>query len=223
MKCPLCGKRKQKRHCPAKGAMICPVCCGEKRGVEIACPADCQYFVEGQRYQQDKVTRRRIKREGVRSYVRKAELYKKNPELFLRIELAIAASYRADTGIVNADVVKAFDLVSKTLTTEKSGLIYDHKSENPLANDLAERILASIREMNQAMRQGGDGGGGEGSGRRLLTDIVIRGVLDEFKSDVLFYMENDSSPTSYLKHLARYHPEKPKPGDRGGGIILPGS
>ena len=47
MKCELCDKRKPKRYCPAKRTSICPVCCGEKRGVEINCPLDCQYYVEG--------------------------------------------------------------------------------------------------------------------------------------------------------------------------------
>src|SRR5438045_3325230 len=42
--CPLCRQRKARRSCPAVGEQICPVCCGTKRLVEIACPPDCPYL-----------------------------------------------------------------------------------------------------------------------------------------------------------------------------------
>lgn len=38
-----------KRECPAKAALICPGCCGAKRGHEIDCPADCASFPFGTR------------------------------------------------------------------------------------------------------------------------------------------------------------------------------
>src|SRR5437867_13241290 len=41
MKCPLCNQRKGKRYCPAKSAMICAQCCGEKPILEIDCPENC--------------------------------------------------------------------------------------------------------------------------------------------------------------------------------------
>ena len=44
MVCPVCNSRKAKRACPALGKQICAVCCGTKRLVEIACPADCGYL-----------------------------------------------------------------------------------------------------------------------------------------------------------------------------------
>jgi len=44
MACPLCHQRKARRHCPALAQTICSVCCGTKRLVEIACPADCVHL-----------------------------------------------------------------------------------------------------------------------------------------------------------------------------------
>ena len=44
--CPLCDARKGRRACPAKGALICPQCCGTKRLVLIDCPSDC-VFLDG--------------------------------------------------------------------------------------------------------------------------------------------------------------------------------
>ena len=44
MRCPICQTRPAKRQCPARGDMICAVCCGTKRLVEIRCPSDCGYL-----------------------------------------------------------------------------------------------------------------------------------------------------------------------------------
>jgi len=53
-KCIYCGNRPGTRECPALGGLICSVCCGEHRGVEINCPPDCRYFQEGEKFQQEK-------------------------------------------------------------------------------------------------------------------------------------------------------------------------
>lgn len=41
--CHFCAN-KGKRACPAVDGMICPQCCGSKRGSEISCPCECRYF-----------------------------------------------------------------------------------------------------------------------------------------------------------------------------------
>ena len=53
-KCVYCGKRKGERECPALGGMICSVCCGKHRAVEISCPPDCRYFKKNEEFQQAK-------------------------------------------------------------------------------------------------------------------------------------------------------------------------
>lgn len=53
-KCVYCGKRKGERECPALGGMICSVCCGEHRAVDISCPPDCRYFKKNEEFQQSK-------------------------------------------------------------------------------------------------------------------------------------------------------------------------
>ncbi len=44
--CMVCGRRAQ-RPCPTLGGTICSVCCGSKRGSEIECAAECQYYPLG--------------------------------------------------------------------------------------------------------------------------------------------------------------------------------
>jgi hypothetical protein len=212
MKCVLCEQRKAKRYCPAKRTYICAICCGEKRGVEINCPLDCPYYIEGQKYQQEKITRQRIKKEGFEPYIRRAELYNKNPEIFAKIELVLASSFRTDSNLKNEEVADALELVIKTLDTEKKGILYDYRSESRVINDLAGRVLAVLREHKDTpeLRQG-----------RITLDFA-KDVIEEFLKEVKFYVEEvDSNPQSYLIHISRYYPEKSETIQGGSLIISP--
>ena len=211
MKCVSCGKRKAKRQCPALRGSICPVCCGEKRGVEIRCPLDCVYFVEGQKHQQLKVMHQRLKKEGAVSYVRRAELYNRNPEVFARIEKIFADSFRANRKLRNEDVVSALTLVKNTLDTEKKGLIYQHQGENSYANELSTRILIALTYLKDDPEIRED----------RVTIEFAGGVVDEFLKEAKFYMENDSNPVSYLIHILRYYPEdEAAPGKQNDQLII---
>lgn len=212
MKCVICERRKAKRFCPAKRASICPVCCGEKRGVEINCPPDCTYFVEGQKHHHQKVMQHRIKKEGAGSYIRKAELYNRNPQVFAKLERIFADSYRANRSITNADLVSALELVKNTLETEKKGLIYQHQSDNRYANEISTRVLVAVTE---------DKDSPEISEHRLTLDFAVS-VVSEFLKEARFYAENDSNPRSYLIHILRYYPEQePGPSQQSDLIIAP--
>lgn len=211
MKCVSCGKRKAKRHCPALSGSICPVCCGEKRGVEIKCPQDCVYFVEGQKHQQLKVMHQRLRKEGVVSYVRRAELYNRNPGVFAGIEKIFADAFRANRKLRNEDVVVALTLVKNTLDTEKKGLIYQHQSENSYANELSTRILIALTDFKDSPEIRED---------RVTIDFA-GSVVEEFLKEAKFYMENDSNPESYLVHILRYYPEdEASPGRQSDQLII---
>ncbi|MER3445937.1 MAG: hypothetical protein C4291_03460 [Candidatus Dadabacteria bacterium] len=210
MKCILCEQRKAKRYCPAKRGQICAVCCGEKRGVEINCPLDCPYYVEGQRYQQEKITRQRVRKEGIQPYIRRAELYNKNPEIFAKIELALVDLFRTDGRLRNEEIASALELVIKTLHTEKKGIFYDHRSESRIINEIAGRVLIVIREHKDSpeLRHG------------KITLDYAKEVVEEFLKEIKFYMELDSNPQSYLIHISRYHPEGGKTTQSSGSLII---
>ena len=210
MKCVSCVKRKAKRYCPALRGSICPGCCGEKRGVEIQCPLDCVYFVEGQKHQQLKVMHQRIRKEGTVSYVRRAELYNRNPGVFARIEKIFAEAYRANRKLRNEDVVSALGLVKNTLDTERKGLIYQYQSENSFANELSTRILIALTDFKDNHDITED---------RVTVDFALN-VVDDFLKEAKFYMENDSNLQSYLVHILRYHPEEEAATGRQSELII---
>ena len=51
--CPICGKRRPERFCPAKGEKICAPCCGREREVTLDCPPHCTYLIAAHRYEQE--------------------------------------------------------------------------------------------------------------------------------------------------------------------------
>ncbi len=53
--CVYCHARRGKRACPALGGLICSACCGAHRRKEIACPSDCRWLQEGDRYQRSRL------------------------------------------------------------------------------------------------------------------------------------------------------------------------
>lgn len=210
MKCELCNKRKGKRYCPAKRTEICPVCCGQKRGIEIDCPLDCKYFVEGQKNHNKKVNRERIKKDGVKSYMRKAELYSRAPGLFANIEIAISQLYRSNKEFTNRILISGLEQASKTLETESRGIIYEYMGENEYANEVARAVLSVARQFT-----------GSPQGQGLNTNFVTQ-VFDEFIAEAKFYDDLDGDEDSYPRHLARYHPEEKKSvNDQSGLIIKP--
>ena len=196
MKCIICGKEKAKRFCPAKNSHICPKCCGEKRGIEINCPSDCEYFIEGQKHHQQKITRQRLRKEGAKSYIRREELYNKNPEFFALIEIAIANSFRANKKLNNRDLIRGLEQVRKTVETEIKGIYYEYESENSYANTISRNIFGIIREASNRYTP-----------KHFSLEFSLD-VVGEYVKELNFYIENDPDEQSYLKHIMRYHPEK---------------
>jgi len=161
--------------------------------VEINCPLDCPYYVEGLKHHQQKMMHQRIKKEGAKSYVRKAELYKNNPQLFAHLEKGFVSIFRADKSLTNRDLVSGLDMAKKTLETEKKGLLYQHQSGNHYADEISDHAL------------------------RIISEFM---VIGEFLDEARFYMENDSSTKSYLTHLMRYHPEEEAPAQADSRLII---
>ena len=198
MKCVVCNKRKPKRYCPAKHSEICPRCCGEKRGIEIDCPLDCQYLLEGQKVHQQRVTKVRIQKEGVKSYVKKTDLYLKSPEFFAKIEISISRLYRANKNLSDKDLILGLEQIKKTLETQNKGIIYEYIGENEYSNEITKNILNIVTEfMNKPAKN------------RLDLKFAISSI-DEFIKEARFYEELEDNPQSYLRHIARYHPEERK-------------
>lgn len=134
-KCPLCEGRKAKRFCPAKQAHICPVCCGQKREVEIDCPSDCVYLHSGREYER---SRRARLGEAIQLTERlwRRDFQERNMELLMGLWTTIDQSRSEFPSLVDADVREVLERLARTYRTLESGLYYDH-----VPDTLSQKIL----------------------------------------------------------------------------------
>ena len=141
MTCPVCGRRKGRRACPALGRQICTICCGTKRLIEISCPPDCGYLalarehppaVAVRQHQQDVA--------AVIEVVR--DLNDLQTKLFLLVG-SFLARYQAPElqPLIDDDVAEAAGALAATFETASRGVIYEHRP----ASLSAERLSAGLK------------------------------------------------------------------------------
>ena len=212
MKCVHCRKARAKRYCPAKRDEICPKCCGEYRGIEISCPFDCDYFIEGQKNHQERIDKLRVQKEGIKTYVKRAELFNSNTEVFALVERYIASSFRSNRRIDNRDLERGLEQACKSIDTEIKGVFYEFESENSYSNEIASNLMAIIKECLKRY---------ESKGFTMETALEI---ISEYLSELKFYIENEPGKQSYLIQIARSYPEDAEKTDTGkesdGGLII---
>jgi hypothetical protein len=146
--CPLCRHRKPKRHCPAKGALICSVCCGEKRRVEIDCPEDCVYLHGSHAPSWDgRETERRRDLRRLAPYV--GALGDEEAQLFFATLVGIDRIRLHRKDLTDATLAAAVSALSSTLKTRSQGVIYDHPAEGLEAQGVAGDLLAFWKRFSE--------------------------------------------------------------------------
>jgi hypothetical protein len=144
MSCPLCGKRKGKRACPARGVAICSQCCGGKRLVEIPCPPDCLYLTgahapgwEGRAADRERDQRR------LGPHV--AGLTERQLRLVLISLAGINGIRGRRADLEDAILLDAVGALRKTVETRDRGVLYEHPPGDARAQELV-RELAEVFE-----------------------------------------------------------------------------
>ena len=147
--CPLCQKRKQKRSCPALGRMICPVCCGTKRLVEISCPADCPHLATSREHPAA-VVRRQQEVDVAALLPSMSGLTERQHQLFFLFQSVIARSQPDGLArLTDEDVAEAASACAATIETAAKGVLYEHSPATLPAQKLAgefRTLLAQARE-----------------------------------------------------------------------------
>lgn len=198
MKCILCEKRKGKRFCPAKNTHICSQCCGEKRVVEIACPADCVYLTSGQSYQSFKKYVTQLQQQE--DPLRRKKLYETSQNfssLFFEIEEQIIHFAGELRSFTDEHILEATGLLQETYKTEEKGLIYEHTSPNPLVQALFRELRKLLEEKRSQVTDDSP----------LLRRVDIVDCLEVVETDIRYHLENQSDRGSYLNFILRNHPK----------------
>ncbi len=137
--CPLCGQRRGKRFCPAKSVLICSVCCGTKRQVEIACPPDCSYLtgVHAGSWEGRESDRRR---DLVRIAPHIEGLGQDEAAVFFYLLAGIVRLSVKHRDASDALWGQAVTALRKTLETKESGLVYEHPAEGFRSQELTREM-----------------------------------------------------------------------------------
>ena len=129
--------------------MICPVCCGTKRLVEIKCPSDCVYLAASREHPAA-VVRRQQEEDVAALLPSMSGLTERQHQLFFLFQSVIARS-RPDglARLTDEDVAEAASACAATIETAAKGVLYEHSPATLPAQKLAvefRALLAQVRE-----------------------------------------------------------------------------
>lgn len=188
--CPLCRQRKAKRACPAKGASICPHCCGTKRLVEIDCPPDCVYLTgahapawEGRETERNRDLRR------VAPHIQ--SLAHERAQLFFLALAGVNALRARRRDLDDRLLAQAVEALRKTVETRARGILYEH----PAGDVRAQGLVLDLRGLFEAKDAEG----------RVATpdDRDLLPVLTALESSVTETLRESAGPTAFLDTVAR--------------------
>ena len=203
MTCPICGKRKATRFCPAKGEQICPVCCGTEREVTISCPADCMYLIAAHRYEDEH--KRALP--GDTPFVEERlpqDLLHSQQQLMSLLAFQIAKFASGQPTATDPDVLAAVAARAGTYKTLQSGLLYEKVPEIPMRRDLYLALTKFLDEIKkEAIEKGNSAAVKDSSVFHIAVFLHRMGSL-----------RSNGRPRSrrFIEFLCRqFPPSQPKP------------
>ena len=214
MKCPLCDQRKAKRQCPAKNALICAQCCGEKRILEIDCPESCSFLKTG-REREIEDYGRRLRNLDENAQTRNRRILQDSQDAIVRLEYALSQERLVSHDLTDKDVVQAVEVLLETYKTEDKGVLYEKTSEDlrvePLRREL-RKIIESLRNP-----EGTESKGIVDPQNTRLTLSAAIDCLEYIRSIAAAYLQDRRSASGYVDFLARVIPRK----ETRSSIIMP--
>lgn len=141
--CPICGKRKAERFCPAKAEKICAVCCGTEREVTIDCPSDCAYLISAHRYENEHPRNLPADTPLLEETIPK-DLLHTHQQLMAALAFSIAKFCAEQPATVDDDILSALEALAQTYKTLSSGLIYELPPQAPLQRELYAALTAFL-------------------------------------------------------------------------------
>ena len=144
MACAICHIRKPRRFCPGVRGDICTICCGTEREVTVDCPWDCPYLQEARKHERSAP----VDPDGFPNQdIRVSEDFLRDHEPLLVATARGLMQAAFDTaGAVDLDVREALDALIRTYRTLQSGVYYETRPDNALANRIRRDTQSAIEE-----------------------------------------------------------------------------
>lgn len=201
--CPLCRSRKGKRPCPGIHGTICSVCCGEKRIVEVPCPADCAYLRSGTDNDLRREASDYLKHQSPEKGIRWLRTLETLGFLLDGIEGLIAAL--PSRTLDDSDLRSVLECARMTFDAEAKGIIYEDLPPSPSMQAVTRDLVSAIRamttsvldELRRVRPDSAPATWGAAESAQCLQVIVDR--CD-------FHLAKTGPRDSFFAHLRRIHP-----------------
>jgi hypothetical protein len=187
-KCTHCLQRKAKRHCPALGSDICPICCGQLREKTLHCPQGCRYLTQHKPYQEKKVIQKR------RTYSPDIVQDERLSWLILHIEAPLKETAEEHPGFSDREAVLALEYAREKTEKEKTVLLLPQPS-SPGQNEIGEAIFQSLEQCRyerQIILPQPMAGYSKGEKLKCLENVILA---------VKFIAQGDLDGRNYLQDL----------------------
>lgn len=150
--CPICENRPPKRFCPAKGAVICAVCCGTEREVTIDCPSDCRYLKASR---QKDLERREVDRSKIPfpdSKISPSFVIDRQ-KLLLALSYSLCSAARDNHLVADPEVLASLEALAETYKTLSSGIYYEKAPDLRVQRELYEALKLALEEFKKTTAQ----------------------------------------------------------------------
>jgi hypothetical protein len=210
--CPICGKRKATRYCPAKSEQICSLCCGREREVTISCPADCSYLIAAHRYEDEHKRAMPSDTPFIEEHLPQDILHSQQ-QLMSLLAFQIAKFAGVEPTATDPDALAAIAALAATYKTLQSGLLYEKIPDIPVQRDL---YLALTRFLDDIKREAA----GKGNSGAVKDSSVFHVALFLYRMGTL---RSNGRPRSrrYIEFLRAQFPEAAQPQPEEPRIIVP--
>jgi hypothetical protein len=210
--CPICGKRRATRYCPAKGEEICPVCCGTEREVTISCPADCSYLIAAHRYEDEH--KRAI--DADTPFIEERlpqDILHSQQQLMSLLAFQIVKFSNAQPTATDPDVLAAIAALAGTYKTLQSGLLYEKIPEIPAQRDLYLALTKFLDKIKKEATETGNSSAVKDSSVFHLAVFLYR----------MGTLRSNSRPRSrrFIEFLRQQFPQAERPQREESRIIIP--
>ena len=167
MACAICHIRKPRRFCPGVHGDICTLCCGKEREVTVNCPLDCPYLQEARKHEHaEPMDPDKIPNPDIRIT---EEFLGEHDPLLLGAAKSLMLAVVDTPGAVDGDVRDALDALIRTDRTLQSGVYYETRPVNALANRIFSATQTGLEEFRKNER--------EETGMSHTRDADVLGVL----------------------------------------------
>ena len=171
MSCALCRVRRARRSCPGVRGEICTICCGREREVSVTCPLDCEHLREARRHDKP------VPLDPAQVPHREIEVTEKfladNEELLIFLGRTLGMAALETAGAADFDVRSALDALIRTYVTLQSGVYYETRPDNALANRLYAAVQEGVAEFRRSEQ--------ERTGLPKTRDADVLGLLVFFE------------------------------------------